>query len=117
LEGRRNAFGEIYKGIYKKMRPHELRDLLESRREYVTNGVALELIAVLQQDLDLLENEYEQEIREVLNGTGYTVQDVVFNIDIDTGHKIEIFPSGVRYVKVKKRMLRPEDSESQGNDR
>ena len=92
------------------MRPHELRDLLESRRECVATEVASERITALQQELDLLENEYEQEIREVLNGTGYTVQKVTFNIDIDTGHRIEIFPSGVRYTKVKKRMIRPERS-------
>jgi hypothetical protein len=92
------------------MKLHELRELLESRREYVATGAASERITALQQELDLLENEYEQEIREVLNGTGYTVQKVTFNIDIDTGHRIEIFPSGVRYTKVKKRMIRPERS-------
>jgi hypothetical protein len=107
LEGTRNAFG----GINKKMRPHELRDLLESRREYVATEAAMERITGLQQDLDLLENVYEEEIREILHGTGYTVQGVVFNIDIDTGHRIEIFPSGVRYVKVKKRMIRPKGSD------
>lgn len=93
------------------MRPYELRELLESRREYVATGDASERITALQQELDLLESEYEQEIREVLNVTGYTVQSVAFNIDIDTGHRIEIFPSGVRHTKVKKRMIRPEGSD------
>lgn len=95
------------------MKPHELRDLLESRREYVTNGEALERIAALQQDLDLLENEYGQEIKGILNETGYTAQSVTFNIDLDTGHGIELFPSSVRYVKVKKRITRPGGSESE----
>lgn len=92
------------------MRPHELRELLESRREYAATEAASEHITALQQDLDLLENVYEEEIRDILNGTGYTVQGVVFNINIDTGHRVEMFSSGVRHVKVKKRMTRPEGS-------
>jgi len=86
------------------MRPHELRELLEARREYVTSETASERITEIQQDLDLLKNEYAQEIRDLLNGTGYNVESVSFNIDIVREIKNEKPP--VRWVKVK-RKLRP----------
>ena len=86
------------------MRPHELRELLEGRREYVTSETASEQITDIQWDLDLLENEYEQKITELLNGTGYKVQSVAFNIDIVS--EITNEEPRVRHVKVK-RLLRP----------
>ena len=87
-----------------EMRLNQLRELLESRREYVTTESASQRITEIQRDLDLLENDYAQEIRELLNGTGYTVQSVAFNIDIVREIGTEKPP--VRYVKVK-RPLRP----------
>jgi phage anti-repressor protein len=64
------------------MRPHELRELLESRREYATSEASSQRITEIQEDMDFLENEYEQEIRDLLNGTGYNLEGVSFNIDI-----------------------------------
>ena len=91
-------------GVYMEMRLNQLRELLESRREYVTTESASQRITEIQRDLDLLENEYAQEIRDLLNGTGYNVQTVSFNIDIVREIGNEEPP--IRWVKVK-RKLRP----------
>jgi hypothetical protein len=97
---------EAFGGVYAKMRPHELQELLESRREYVPSEAASERITEIQGDLDYLENDCEKDIKEILNRTDYKVESVVFNIDVDTGHRNESFPSGARYTKVKKRLVR-----------
>jgi hypothetical protein len=91
-------------GVSMEMSLHELRELLESRREYVTTGATSERISQIQQDLDLLENKYTQEITELLNGNGYNVQRVSFSIDIV--RQIRTDEPSVRYVKVR-RLLRP----------
>jgi hypothetical protein len=93
-----------------KIKPHQLRELLESSREYVTSEAASARITEIQSDLDYLENDCERDIKEILDRAGYKIESVSFIIDIDTEQRNEIFPSGVRRVKVKKRMIRPEDS-------
>ena len=87
-----------------EMTLHQLRELLESRRECVTTETTSERITEIQRDLDLLENEYAQEIRDLLNGTGYNVEGVSFNIDIV--REIITHEPRVRYVNLK-RLLRP----------
>ena len=85
-----------------EMTLHQLRELLERRREYVTTESASPRITEIQRDLDLLENEYAQEIRDLLNGAGYKVQSLSFNIDIvrEAGNE----EASVRWVKVRRKL-------------
>jgi hypothetical protein len=91
-----------------EMSLHQLRELLETRREYATTETTSERITEIQKDLDTLENEYAQDISGLLNGTGYNVQSVSFNINIvrETRSKK---PSD-RCVKLT-RLLRPLDDD------
>jgi len=85
------------------MKLHELQELLESRREYASTEGTSERITEIQQDLDLLENEYAHKIKEILNGTGYTVQSLSFNIDIVREIQGDEPPVNIKV----KRLLRP----------
>ena len=83
------------------MRPRELRELIESRREYSTSESASERISEIQRDLHPLEGHYEDEIRDLLNASDYEAMSVSFNISIETPNVVVTSEEwGIRYMRL-----------------